>query len=105
MVFTAIVVASHNVVGIGSLFTAFGMLRRSTCLLQRRECFERRETDPPPSTTMLINGAALELPISEFRSHAQMRDVRGVDASEKVAKVGLDISSRLGIAASTLMTK
>jgi hypothetical protein len=70
-----------------------------TLILQRRECCERRETDPPPSTTILINGAALELPISEFRSHAQMRDVRGIDASE------LDISSRLGIAASTLMTK
>ena len=76
-----------------------------TLILQRRECFERRETDPPPSTTILINGAALELPISEFRSHAQMRDVRGIDASEKVAKVGLDISSRLGIAASTLTAK
>jgi hypothetical protein len=76
-----------------------------TLILQRRECCERRETDPPPSTTILINSAALELPISEVRSHAQMGDVRGIDASEKVAKVGLDISSRLGIAASTLMTK
>jgi hypothetical protein len=54
---------------------------------------------------MLINGAALELPISEFRTHTQMRDVRGIEASEKVAKVGLDIGSRLGIAPSTLMAK
>jgi hypothetical protein len=76
-----------------------------TLILQRRECFERRETDPQPSTTMLINGVALELPISEFRTHTQMRDVRGIEASEKVAKVGLDISSRLGIAPSTLMAK
>ena len=54
---------------------------------------------------MLINGVALELPISEFRTHTQMRDVRGIEASEKAAKVGLDISSCLGIAASTLMAK
>jgi hypothetical protein len=54
---------------------------------------------------MLINGVALELPISEFRAHSQMRDVRRIDASEKVAKEGLNISSRLGIAASTLMAK
>jgi len=54
---------------------------------------------------MLINGPALELPISEFRAHSQMRDMRGIDASEKVAKVGLDICSRLAIAASTLMAK
>ena len=54
---------------------------------------------------MLINAVALELPISEFLTHTQMRDVRGIEASEKVAKVGLDIGSRLGIAPSTLMAK
>jgi hypothetical protein len=37
---------------------------------------------------MLINGVALELPINEFRVHSQMRHVRGIDASEKVAKEG-----------------
>jgi len=35
---------------------------------------------------MLINGVALELPISEFRVHSKMRDVRGIDASEKAAE-------------------
>jgi len=34
-----------------------------------------------------------------------MRDVRGIDASEKVAKEGLNVSSRFGIASSTLMAK
>jgi hypothetical protein len=37
---------------------------------------------------MLINGVALELPISDFRVHSQTHDVRGIDASEKVVKEG-----------------